>query len=40
MQTLQRRAVGYVSLILFILTIPVGNWDVMNVGLVCPPDGP
>ena len=40
MQTLQRRAVGYVSLILFILTIPVGNWVVMNVGTVCPSDGP
>lgn len=35
-----RRAFGWLSLILFILTIPVGNWVVMNVGLVCLKDGP
>ena len=32
------RTVGLISLILFILTIPAGNWVVMNVGTVCPPD--
>lgn len=37
---LPRRSLGWISLILFILTIPVGNWVVMNVGAVCPPDGP
>ena len=31
---------GLVALTLFILTIPLGNYVVMNVGLVCPPDGP
>lgn len=31
---------GLASLILFILTIPLGNWVVMNVGLVCDPNGP
>lgn len=31
---------GLVALALFILTIPVGNWVVMNVGTVCYPDGP
>lgn len=34
------RAAGIFALTLFILTIPLGNWVVMNVGLVCPPDGP
>lgn len=40
MKNPQRRALGWLSLILFILTIPVGNWVVMNVGTVCPSDGP
>ncbi len=31
---------GWVALTLFILTIPVGNWVVVNVGLVCEPNGP
>ena len=31
---------GLITLILFILTIPLGNWVVMNVGLVCDPSGP
>lgn len=35
-----RRMIGLLSLALFILTIPVGNWVVMNVGLVCLKDGP
>ena len=34
------RTVGLISLILFILTIPAGNWVVMNVGTVCPPVWP
>ena len=28
---------GFISLVLFILTIPLGNWVVTNVGLVCDP---
>lgn len=32
--------IGLVSLILFILTIPLGNWAVTNVGLVCEAPGP
>ena len=31
---------GWLFGLLFILTIPVSNWVVMNVGLVCPADGP
>lgn len=31
---------GWISLGLFVLTIPLGNWMVMNVGTVCQPDGP
>ena len=33
-------AAGFVSLILFVLTIPAGNWAVTHVGLVCEPNGP
>lgn len=32
--------IGLITLVLFILTIPLGNWVVMNVGLVCDPNGP
>ena len=32
--------IGLISLVLFILTIPLGNWVVTNVGLVCDPHGP
>lgn len=31
---------GWLFGLLFILTIPVSNWVVMNVGLVCTADGP
>ena len=31
---------GLVALTLFILTIPLSNWVVVNVGLVCEPNGP
>ena len=31
---------GWIFAVLFILTIPVSNWVVMNVGLVCTADGP
>lgn len=31
---------GWLSLVLFVLTIPLTNWVIMNVGLTCPPDGP
>lgn len=39
-QTPRLSAAGLVCLILFILTIPTGNWFVTNVGLVCEPNGP
>ena len=32
-------ALGLLFLVLYILTIPLGNWVVMNVGLVCPGNG-
>ncbi len=35
-----RTLIGWLSIILFILTIPLGNWVVMNVGYVCPEGGP
>lgn len=31
---------GWLSLVLFVLMIPLTNWVIMNVGLTCPPDGP
>lgn len=31
---------GWLSLVCFVLTIPVSNWVIMHVGLVCPKDGP
>ncbi len=31
---------GWLALVLFVLMIPLGNWVVMNVGLVCWEDGP
>lgn len=31
---------GLVALTLFILTIPLSNWVVVNVGLICEPNGP
>ena len=31
-----RTLIGWLSIALFILTIPLGNWVVMNVGYVCP----
>lgn len=34
------RCCGLVALTLFILTIPLSNWVVVNVGLVCEPNGP
>ena len=35
-----RNLSGWLAVIAFILTIPAGNWVVMNVGLVCEPNGP
>ncbi len=35
-----RTLIGWMSIVLFILTIPLGNWVVMNVGYVCPEGGP
>ncbi len=35
-----RTLIGWLSIALFILTIPLGNWVVMNVGYVCPEGGP
>ncbi len=34
------RIKGWIFGLLFILTIPLSNWVVMNVGLVCSQDGP
>ncbi len=34
------RVLGLIYFALFILTIPAMNWVVMNVGTVCPADGP
>lgn len=36
----QRRIEGIVALALFALTIPLANWMIGNVGVVCVPDGP
>ena len=35
-----RTLIGWLSIALFILTIPLGNWVVMNVGYVCLEGGP
>lgn len=34
-----RNLSGWLAVIAFILTIPAGNWVLMNVGLVCEPEG-
>jgi len=36
----RRRAEGFGFLLAFALSVPVANWMIHNVGLVCPPDGP
>jgi uncharacterized PurR-regulated membrane protein YhhQ (DUF165 family) len=35
-----RRIEGYALLTAFVLTVPLANWMIGNVGVVCPPDGP
>ena len=35
-----RRLEGYCFLVAFILTIPIANWMISNVGAVCPPKSP
>lgn len=35
-----RRIEGYALLAAFVLTVPLANWMIGNVGTVCPPDGP
>ena len=35
----RERSLGLLFLLLYILTIPLGNWVVMNAGLVCPGNG-
>ncbi|MCF0253824.1 MAG: VUT family protein [Duodenibacillus sp.] len=35
-----RRWTGWLAVIGFILTIPLGNWVVVSVGVTCPPGGP
>ena len=40
MSGLHGKRCGLAALVLFILTIPVGNWVVLNVGTTCYPDGP
>ncbi len=38
---LQRQTLyGWVALTLFMLTVPVSNWGIVNVGVVCEPNGP
>lgn len=37
---IKRPLSGWLSLVLFVLMIPLTNWVIMNVGLVCPADGP
>ena len=32
--------IGYAALVAFVATIPVANWLIHNVGLVCVPNGP
>ena len=39
--SLQRQSLyGWIAFTLFILTIPASNWVIVNVGVVCEPDGP
>lgn len=35
-----KRPAGWLALAAFIVTIPLGNWVVMNIGTTCVPDGP
>ena len=35
-----RTWMGWLSVLLFVLTIPLGNWVVINIGFVCEPNGP
>ena len=37
---LSRTWIGWLSVLGFILTIPLSNWVVVNVGVVCDPTGP
>lgn len=37
---IKRPLSGWLSLVLFVSLIPLSNWVIMNVGVVCPPDGP
>lgn len=37
---MHRNWAGWLSVVLFVLTIPLGNWMVVNVGFVCEPNGP
>ena len=36
----RKRIWGYVALVCFVLTIPLSNWVIMNVGLMCRADAP
>lgn len=39
--SLQRQTLyGWIALTLFILTVPASNWVIVNVGVVCEPNGP
>ena len=31
---------GWISLVLFVLLIPLSNWVIVNLGVVCPPGEP
>lgn len=37
---MQRSLLGWISLVCFVLTIPLGNWMVVSVGFECVPQGP
>lgn len=37
---LKRMWSGWISLMLFVLLIPLSNWVIVNLGVVCPPGEP
>ena len=37
---LKRMWSGWISLVLFVLLIPLSNWVIVNLGVVCPPGEP
>ena len=37
---LKRMWSGWISLVLFVLLIPLSNWVIVNLGVICPPGEP